>query len=43
MAGIRDKLIHEYFGINLEVVWDTVRIELSALQIKLQRIAKDLK
>lgn len=22
-AGIRDKLIHNYFGVNLEVVWKT--------------------
>ena len=24
MAGIRDKLIHEYFGVNYAVVWETV-------------------
>ena len=25
LAGIRDKLIHSYFGINLEVVWLSVK------------------
>ncbi|MHA1816806.1 MAG: HepT-like ribonuclease domain-containing protein, partial [Candidatus Heimdallarchaeaceae archaeon] len=24
IAGMRDKLIHAYFGVNLEVVWKTV-------------------
>ena len=28
MAGMRDKLIHEYFGVNLRVVWDTVKREI---------------
>ena len=25
MAGMRDKLIHGYFGVQLEVVWKTIR------------------
>ena len=24
MAGMRDTVVHEYFAVNLEVVWDTV-------------------
>lgn len=28
MAGARDRLIHEYFGVNLDIVWQIVKIEL---------------
>ena len=31
-AGIRDVLIHDYVGINLEVVWKTVQQDLPALR-----------
>ncbi len=28
MAGMRDKLIHEYFGINIEIIWETIEKEI---------------
>ncbi len=28
MAGFRDKLIHFYFGIKYELVWNTIKMEL---------------
>jgi uncharacterized protein with HEPN domain len=31
MAGIRDKLIHDYTSVNLEVVWQTVAVDLPGL------------
>ncbi len=31
MAGIRDKLIHDYVNVDLEVVWKTVRDDLPTL------------
>jgi len=31
MTGMRDKLIHDYFGVSIDVVWKTVHEDLPAL------------
>ncbi len=41
MAGIRDKLIHDYMTVNLEVVWKTVTEDLPALLPQIRRIMED--
>lgn len=28
LAGMRDRLIHQYFGVNLDIVWNAVKEEL---------------
>ena len=28
MAGTRDRLIHDYFGVNLDIVWQIAKLEL---------------
>jgi uncharacterized protein with HEPN domain len=38
MAGIRDKLIHDYVNVNLEVVWKTVHEDLPLLQERVRRL-----
>ena len=32
IAGMRDKLVHQYFGVDLELVWETMRRELPELK-----------
>jgi uncharacterized protein with HEPN domain len=31
MAGMRDRLIHGYFGVDLELVWEVVRLRVPEL------------
>ncbi len=38
MAGMRDKLIHDYISVDLEAVWIVVSENLPQLQVELQNI-----
>jgi uncharacterized protein with HEPN domain len=42
IAGMRDKLIHEYFGIALETVWSTVQDDLPEVQRDLAPVLEEL-
>lgn len=42
MAGMRDKLIHEYFGVKLDVVWKAIKEELPPLKPLFEGILKEL-
>jgi len=42
MAGMRNKVIHEYFGVNLKIIWKTIKKRLPELKIKIGEILKRL-
>lgn len=40
IAGFRNRAIHDYFGIDLEVVWNTLETDIPVLIKQLQAIIK---
>ena len=42
MAGMRDKVIHFYFGVDREAVWIAVKDRIPALRPLIEQILKDL-
>ena len=40
MRGMRNRLAHGYFDINLDVVWDTAQLSLPELEEKLVEVLK---
>jgi uncharacterized protein with HEPN domain len=39
---VRDKLIHEYFGVDLNLVWDVVERDLPEVRPALEALSKRL-
>lgn len=42
MSGMRDKVIHEYFGVKFEYVWETIKRDIPELKPMFEKILKDL-
>jgi uncharacterized protein with HEPN domain len=42
IKGMRNRLIHEYFGTDLPVVWNVIKNELPSFKDELQRIYNNL-
>jgi uncharacterized protein with HEPN domain len=41
MAGVRDRLIHDYFGVNLDIVWHIVAVELPGVASRIAEIIEE--
>ena len=39
IAGTRDKLIHDYFGVNIDVVWNIAKEDLPSFVEQLKRMS----
>src|SRR6266446_3662610 len=40
MAGMRDRLIHAYFGVDYDIVWDVVINKIPALQREVEHLLR---
>ena len=43
MAGMRDKMIHDYFDVDLSLVWETATDDIPLLKSKIEKILEDVK
>jgi uncharacterized protein with HEPN domain len=41
ITGMRDKLIHAYFGMDTETIWETVHKNIPTLKQTIQKLLKD--
>lgn len=42
MSGMRNKVIHEYFGVDSDIVWKTVKYSLPGLKKSIKAILREL-
>jgi len=42
IAGMRDKVIHFYFGVNWDIIWKAAKDNLPQLEEKIERILKEI-
>ena len=42
IAGLRDILIHQYFGVDVEIIWDIVKNKLPELEIAIKYLLENV-
>jgi uncharacterized protein with HEPN domain len=42
MAGMRDRLIHAYFGVDYKLVWQAILKSLPMLKVQIEKILQDM-
>lgn len=42
MAGMRDVIVHKYFAVNLEVIWQTIHDDIPSVQPRLREILDEM-
>ena len=42
MAGMRDRIVHDYFGVSLDIVWDVVENHVLPLRDRVQSLLRTL-
>ncbi len=42
MAGMKDKVVHAYFGVNLDVVWDTATPDLPQVKPLVEKALREI-
>jgi uncharacterized protein with HEPN domain len=41
MAGMRDRLVHDYVGVDYDIVWDVVSNHIPPLRARIQSMLAD--
>lgn len=43
IIGMRNFVVHEYFGINYDIIWQTITTKLEELKLAVEELLKDFK
>jgi uncharacterized protein with HEPN domain len=42
IIGMRNKIIHEYFGVDADILWETVKTDLPAFREQILKLSKEI-